>query len=101
MRKRWRVSFIMTCAYTLCIVQIREIPIRHSFARFGYQLIGNGRWVSLTLRKPKKKGGAKKKQAPQAQAQRRAREDDDEGERDSLSDDEDDHDGEPKVRTGC
>ena len=29
--------------------------------RYGYQIAGNGRWVSLTLRKPKKAGGNSKK----------------------------------------
>lgn len=29
--------------------------------RFGYQLTGNGRWVSMSLKKPKKKGGEAKK----------------------------------------
>ncbi|CAL1698869.1 unnamed protein product [Somion occarium] len=28
---------------------------------YGYQIAGNGRWVSLALKKPKKKGGAKTK----------------------------------------
>ncbi|GJE85417.1 galactose oxidase [Phanerochaete sordida] len=34
---------------------------------YGYQIPGNGRWVSLALKKPKKKGTTKKKKA-QAQA---------------------------------
>jgi hypothetical protein len=36
--------------------------------RFGYQVAGKGRWLSLGLKKPKKKGtqGAKKKKKPQA-----------------------------------
>ncbi|KAI0685730.1 hypothetical protein BC835DRAFT_1408735 [Cytidiella melzeri] len=31
---------------------------------YGYQIAGNGRWISLALKRPKKKGGAKKKAAP-------------------------------------
>ncbi|KAI0330708.1 galactose oxidase [Cubamyces sp. BRFM 1775] len=30
---------------------------------FGYQITGNGRWVSMNLKRPKKKGGAPKKKA--------------------------------------
>ncbi|TFK85227.1 galactose oxidase [Polyporus arcularius HHB13444] len=30
---------------------------------YGYQITGNGRWVSMLLKKPKKKGGAPKKKA--------------------------------------
>ncbi|RPD60274.1 galactose oxidase [Lentinus tigrinus ALCF2SS1-7] len=30
---------------------------------YGYQIAGNGRWVSMLLKKPKKKGGAPKKKA--------------------------------------
>ncbi|KAF8878772.1 hypothetical protein BD779DRAFT_1613006 [Infundibulicybe gibba] len=31
---------------------------------YGYQLDGKGRWISLTLKRPKPKGGAKKKKKP-------------------------------------
>ncbi|KAI0765888.1 hypothetical protein BD413DRAFT_481708 [Trametes elegans] len=31
---------------------------------FGYQIAGNGKWLSMNLRRPKKKGGAQKKKAP-------------------------------------
>ncbi|THH00456.1 hypothetical protein EW026_g2079 [Hermanssonia centrifuga] len=31
---------------------------------YGYQMTGNGRWLSMALKKPKKKGGAKKKAVP-------------------------------------
>ncbi|KAI0090113.1 hypothetical protein BDY19DRAFT_751077 [Irpex rosettiformis] len=30
---------------------------------YGYHILGNGRWVSMALKKPKQKGGAKKKKA--------------------------------------
>ncbi|KAF7427847.1 hypothetical protein PC9H_007063 [Pleurotus ostreatus] len=36
----------------------------------GYQLTGKGRWMSMTLRRPKAKGGAKKKKPQAASAQR-------------------------------
>ena len=37
-----------------------------SLGRYGYQIAGNGRWVSMALKRPKKKGGQKpKKVAPQ------------------------------------
>lgn len=41
---------------------------------YGIQIAGNGRWVSMLLKRPKKKGGAQKKKA-QAQQQRRGPED--------------------------
>jgi hypothetical protein len=31
--------------------------------RYAYQLAGNGRWISMNLKKPKKKGGGGKKKA--------------------------------------
>ncbi|EKM57740.1 uncharacterized protein PHACADRAFT_116020 [Phanerochaete carnosa HHB-10118-sp] len=35
---------------------------------YGYQIAENGRWISITLKRPKQKGGAKKKMAPAATA---------------------------------
>lgn len=35
---------------------------------YGYQTAGNGRWISLMLKRPKKKGGAKKAKRKQADA---------------------------------
>ena len=62
----------------------------HAFSdRFGYQLSGNGRWVSLTLRKPRGKGknkqlGRKAKQLVQEKGN-----DDDDNNNDSGEYDED------------
>ena len=36
---------------------------------YGYQIAGNGRWVSMMLKRPKKKSGAQKKKVPQPQQQ--------------------------------
>ncbi|EIW74504.1 galactose oxidase [Coniophora puteana RWD-64-598 SS2] len=44
---------------------------------YGYQLIGNGKWVSMALKRPKNKGGTKKAAAKQQQQQRRTRHSDD------------------------
>ncbi|KAH9932992.1 uncharacterized protein B0H18DRAFT_673596 [Fomitopsis serialis] len=60
---------------------------------FGYQIAGNGRWVSMMLKKPKKKGGGgAKKQKPAAATSRL--QDDLEGEGDLDSDTENGNDGE-------
>jgi hypothetical protein len=42
-----------------------------SLTRYGYQVAGNGRWISLSLKKPKARGGTarKKKVAPAATPQ--------------------------------
>lgn len=46
----------------------RRLPLAHvsTSARYGYQIAGNGRWVSMALKRPKQKGGAKKKKAKTA-----------------------------------
>ncbi|KAI0754124.1 hypothetical protein C8Q80DRAFT_1350004 [Daedaleopsis nitida] len=43
---------------------------------YGYQITGNGRWVSMLLKRPKKKGGAQKKKVAQPQQRRAGPEDD-------------------------
>lgn len=60
----------------------------------GYQIAGNGRWVSMGLKLPKKKGGGKKKKAapvPVKPPYPRDDEDDGDGEDYRDSDEEDDH----------
>jgi hypothetical protein len=42
---------------------------------FGYQTAGNGRWISLMLKRPKKKGGAKKAKRKQVTAHTRESDD--------------------------
>ncbi|KZT70021.1 galactose oxidase [Daedalea quercina L-15889] len=37
---------------------------------YGYQITGNGRWVSMMLKRPKKQGGAARKQKPMAASSR-------------------------------
>jgi len=32
----------------------------YHFLRYGYQLTGKGKWINMTLKKPKAKGGKKK-----------------------------------------
>ncbi|KAI1784172.1 galactose oxidase [Ganoderma leucocontextum] len=59
---------------------------------YGYQIAGNGRWVSMMLKRPKKKGGGQKKKAAQQQ-QQRGPGPDDEGEEDEFDEGEDE-DGE-------
>ncbi|TFK70659.1 hypothetical protein BDN72DRAFT_958623 [Pluteus cervinus] len=45
---------------------------------YGYQLPGKGKWVSLTLKKPKQKGGQKKKSKPVVQNEGSGEDDKDE-----------------------
>lgn len=72
MRRRWRVYFGMICMLSIVssLVSVRlmmsTMPCRNA-----YQWTGKGRWLSLTLRKPKKKAGAgRKKQGLQPPPQR-------------------------------
>ena len=70
MKKRWRVCFITICELKW---QILSLSVKMSWylclgTRYGYQLAGNGRWVSMAVKKPKKKGGEGKK-AKKAQRQ--------------------------------
>ena len=67
-RRRWRVFSTMTCK-----------KLRHSFSAcrpfhgmysFGYQITGNGRWVSMVLKRPKKRSGPKPKQPVRTQPSR-------------------------------
>lgn len=45
---------------------MQRIILIRIYSRYGYQIAGNGRWVSMALKRPKKKGGQKpKKAAPQ------------------------------------
>ncbi|KAI0717154.1 hypothetical protein C8Q76DRAFT_616487 [Earliella scabrosa] len=48
---------------------------------YGYQITGNGRWVSMLLKRPKKKGGGPKKKVQQQQ-QRRGEHDEEDDELD-------------------
>ncbi|PIL23074.1 hypothetical protein GSI_14382 [Ganoderma sinense ZZ0214-1] len=66
---------------------------------YGYQIAGNGRWVSMMLKRPKKKGGAQKKKVAQ-QPQRGPDPDEeeeelDEGEYEDDGGDEDKEDEKP------
>lgn len=61
--------------------------------RNGYQISGNGRWFSMALKKPKKKGGVKKKPTMPQSSQREVRQEDrnddsDDEQGESISDDE-------------
>lgn len=42
-------------------MKINPTHIDHLWYSYGYQIAGNGQWVSLTLKMPKQKGGGKKK----------------------------------------
>ena len=54
----------MICTYLFLTLFNTLVLIE--FGRYGYQITGNGRWVSMALKRPKKKGGQKpKKVAPQ------------------------------------
>ncbi|KAI0628646.1 galactose oxidase [Trametes polyzona] len=63
---------------------------------YGYQITGNGRWLSMNLKRPKKKGGAQKKKAP-VQPTRPDPEDEDEqdSEGSSANEDEDEKNMKP------
>ncbi|KAI0078590.1 galactose oxidase [Panus rudis PR-1116 ss-1] len=63
---------------------------------YGYQISGNGRWVSLALKKPKKKGPAKKKEKATPAPQSYKRDSDDENE-DCNSDEDDGNEDRPKL----
>lgn len=64
---------------------------------FGYQLTGNGRWVSLMLKKPKKKPGAKqKKKAKKAAQQQLTHKGSDAQEGNNLEDQSNSQDLQPK-----
>jgi hypothetical protein len=54
--------------------------------RYGYQVAGNGRWISLSLKKPKAKGGTARKKKATATSQ-------------ITENDEDMEDGDEVVRT--
>lgn len=54
---------------------------------FGYQLLGNGRWISLNLKRPKKKGGRRRKKVIQP----KKNSSDDEGDTTAKSDNGEDH----------
>ncbi|KLO15366.1 hypothetical protein SCHPADRAFT_824811 [Schizopora paradoxa] len=45
---------------------------------YGYQITGNGRWISLNLRRPKKQGGSRNKPAKPVQKRDSSDDDDDE-----------------------
>ncbi|KAI0338075.1 galactose oxidase, partial [Trametopsis cervina] len=64
---------------------------------YGYQIAGKGKWVSMALKRPKKKGGAKKKPAPTSvrsfELPSPAGSDEEQGHEDSGSE------GEPQVRS--
>ncbi|KZT58008.1 galactose oxidase [Calocera cornea HHB12733] len=68
---------------------------------YGYQTAGNGRWVSLMLKRPKKKAGAKKKKKVQPIAQSLPDERNDTSEEDETDEDamqvEDDSSRPPKA----
>lgn len=73
---------------------------------FGYQLLGTGRWVSLNLKRPKKKagGGKRKKKAPPAPAPKQQiyydhdSDEGDEGDGDSDAEGKDEDDDAEKAR---
>ncbi|KAJ8486932.1 hypothetical protein ONZ51_g4512 [Trametes cubensis] len=58
---------------------------------YGYQITGNGRWVSMNLKRPKKKGGAQKKKVV-AQPTRPESDEEDYGNEGEGDEDEDDND---------
>ncbi|KAG6811499.1 hypothetical protein H0H92_007147 [Tricholoma furcatifolium] len=64
---------------------------------YGYQIPGKGRWVSMTLKRPKKKSGTQRKKKAPVPQPRRGRDEDEDSDGDE-DDDEDDEDG-PKSAT--
>ena len=72
----------MICKFYL-LQPLDANPTSHVY-RNGYQGAGNGKWVSMMLKTPKKKGGKRKKD--------RMRQDDDEDEDEDDEDSDDDDD---------
>lgn len=58
---------------------------------FGYQMAGNGRWISLNLRKPKKKGGRRRRKVAPAPVTRQ-NEDSEQEDEDAVVEEESDDD---------
>ena len=70
---------------------------------YGYQIAGNGRWVSMLLKRPKRKGGGAQKRKPgqqPQQQQQRGPVPDEYGEESDEGDEEEDGGDEDKVRSG-
>jgi hypothetical protein len=51
----------------LAVILIVELQTDRIFHRYGYQLVGNGRWQSMVLKKPKKAVKAGKRKAAAVQ----------------------------------
>ncbi|EJD41287.1 galactose oxidase [Auricularia subglabra TFB-10046 SS5] len=70
---------------------------------YGYVASGNGRWISLTLRKPKKKAGQgrKKKAAPVQHPQTRPDEEEEDDEEEGEDEGGDDEQPKPKKKEGA
>lgn len=87
MRKHWKVSSIMTCE-SLYYCHLEECAFMSDLDvySYGYQITGNGRWISMMLKRPKKKGGmaTKKKSTPVAPVQPTYSDDDDDDEVDEA-----------------
>ena len=62
------MSFTTTCELTICFRthRLHSSGGLNEISRYGYQVAGNGRWISLALKRPKKKntGGARKAKKP-------------------------------------
>ena len=67
---------------------------------YGYQIAGNGRWVSMLLKRPKRKGAGAQKKKPAQQPQQQRGPEPDEEEEYEEGDDEEDGGDEDKVRSG-
>jgi len=63
-RRGWRVFFGMICVLKNFIHSLRRCRLMKRNGRYGYQIQGKGRWMSMVLKKPKQKqkgaGGTKK-----------------------------------------
>lgn len=51
----------------LTIILIVKLQTDRVLRSYGYQLVGNGRWQSMVLKKPKKTGGGGKRKAAAVQ----------------------------------
>ena len=72
------------------------MPLIYRLRRYGYQLTGNGRWISLALKRPKQKAGGKKRKQQVAASKQSAR-DANKGESDQEKDP-DEYNSDDEVR---
>lgn len=86
-RKHWRAYSTTTCLYYSLLDQYLSLILY----RYGYQLNGKGKWISMVLKKPKAKGGkkvtraGKKKEAVKETMRGDQESEDDEDDEDDMS----------------